>query len=132
MTGVETMAWRLESILPAHPTLACPLVHGAVVRVATTVLLVRTTIAHVLRSCGIDEREGGAGLDVMCGGGALGFLMVVPVLVNKATRPGVGRYAMLELRHSLRGTRPDPLYCLITMLDFVFEFKFKHACTLTT
>jgi hypothetical protein len=41
-------------------------------------------------------------LDVMWG--ALGFLIVVPVRANKATRPSVGWYDMLELRHRLRGT----------------------------
>jgi hypothetical protein len=56
--------------------------------------------------------------------------MVVPVLANKATRPGVGRYRMLELRHSFRGTWPGPLCCLKPALDFVFEFKFETASAL--
>jgi hypothetical protein len=57
--------------------------------------------------------------------------MVVPVLANKDTRPDVGRYDMLELRHSLRGTRTDPPYYLKPALDFVFEFKFEPTSALT-
>jgi hypothetical protein len=48
MVGVETMAQCLETILPDHPALALPPVHGAAVRVAPTALMVCTGVVHVL------------------------------------------------------------------------------------